>query len=118
MARPWMVYCLATVDQPMLTYIGATFEIDRRLAQHNRILSGGAKATKARAGEWYRVCFVRGFPDSGRALSFEWHWKHFTKGLPRGLHKMTPLERRQKALDRCLAWAEQTGLTGLEVVFE
>jgi predicted GIY-YIG superfamily endonuclease len=96
----WIVYCLSTIDNPIRTYIGATVDKDRRLQQHNGILQGGAKATKGRAGEWYRVCHVSGFPDSHSALSFEWRWKYFTKQ-----QNGSPLTRREKALESTLQWA-------------
>ena len=108
-----VVYCLATVNQPTLTYIGATIDADRRLMQHNGLMSGGAKATSMRPNDWYRVCHVRGFSTWNSALSFEWHWKHFSRRL-----KGAPLERRQAGLDKCMAWAAKTGLVGLEVVYE
>ena len=109
-----IVYCLSTVEQPILTYIGATIDGDRRLRQHNGLLVGGAKATSKRPNDWYRVCYVRGFPSWRAALSFEWHWKRFSRKL-----SGAPLERRQKGLDKCLAWAAQTGLGGdLEIVYE
>jgi hypothetical protein len=47
------------------------------------------------------------------ALSFEWHWKHFSKKL-----KGDPLTRRQEALDLCLDWAKKKGIDGLEVVYD
>jgi structure-specific endonuclease subunit SLX1 len=115
--RDWIVYCLATVEQPIQTYIGATVNAERRLKQHNGILAGGAKYTHSRPDQWYRVCYVQGFKESRPALSFEWHWKHFTK-VYRKEKRLSPLERREKALTHCLRWAEQTGLSGLEVVFE
>ena len=109
----WVVYCLATVDGGR-TYIGATVDVDRRLAQHNGYLKGGARATASRPGGWYRVCHVRGFLDSHAALSFEWHWKHFSRQLKGG----TFMDRRQRALDACLAWAAAEGVADLEVVWE
>ena len=84
----WVVYCLATIDGSR-TYIGATVDPDRRLAQHNGLLKGGARATASRPGGWYRVCHVRGFLDSHAA-----------------------------ALDACLAWAAAEGVADLEVVWE
>ena len=107
----WVVYCLATTSEPIHTYIGATIDRDRRLEQHNGILKGGAKCTSKRPGQWYRVCFVQGFADNHQALSFEWHWKHFSK------LKSDPLTRRQKGLDRCMEWAAGKGMV-LEVVYD
>jgi len=108
-----VVYCLSTVSEPIQTYIGATLNPDRRLRQHNGILAGGAKATGRRPGDWYRVCRVTKFTSFRSALSFEWHWKHFSKKL-----KGDPLTRRQSALDLCLEWAKKKGIDGLEVVYD
>lgn len=113
----WVVYCLATVDGTR-TYIGATVDADRRLAQHNGFLKGGARATAGRAGQWYRVCHVRGFLDSHAALSFEWHWKHFTRKSAGVRDATSVMDKRQRALDACLAWAAAEGVTDLEVVWE
>ena len=114
----WFVYCLATVEEPINTYIGATVDVNRRLQQHNRELSGGAKATGIRGdcvkgGGWYRVCYVQGFLDNHQALSFEWHWKHFSKKI-----KGCPLTRRQKGLDSCLEWFTKKHGILLEVIYE
>ncbi len=97
MSNSWVVYCLATAEEPVRTYIGATVDVDRRLQQHNGQRAGGAKATSTRPGGWYRVCYVTGFKDNHDALSFEWHWKHAS-------HKIQgdPLTRRQKALEKLL----------------
>jgi structure-specific endonuclease subunit SLX1 len=97
----WGVYCLSTLQEPIHTYIGATPDPERRLRQHNGEQSGGAKATSQRAGDWYRVCFVKGFQDKCDALSFEWHWKHFTK---KEKHVKDSLERRKRALETCMKW--------------
>jgi len=97
----WFVYCIATIESPPRTYIGATIDLDRRLAQHNGEKKGGAKATSTRPAGWYRVCAIQGFKDSHSALSFEWHWKNFSRKL-----EGTPLERRKKGLEKCFQWAE------------
>ena len=107
-----IVYCLATVETPTLTYIGATVDGDRRLRQHNGELVGGAKATHKRPNGWYRVCYVRGFSTWNAALSFEWHWKHFSKKI-----NGDPLTRRQGGLDKTLAWGATKEME-LEVVYE
>jgi structure-specific endonuclease subunit SLX1 len=115
----WVVYCLATTAEPINTYIGATVNPDKRLAQHNRELSGGAKATGVRGGgvrggEWYRVCYVSGFLDNHQALSFEWHWKWFSKK-----QNGDPLTRRRKGLDKCLEWFKgKFSDVSLEIFYE
>ena len=113
MSKEWFVYCLATVEEPVNTYIGATVDIDRRLSQHNGQKKGGAKCTSKRPECWYRVCYVRGFLDNHQALSFEWHWKYYSKKS-----KADPLTRRQKGLDSCLAWFKEKHGIQLEVIYE
>ncbi len=105
---PWVVYCLSTIDSSA-TYIGATVDPDRRLRQHNGEISGGARATGRRPGEWQRICYVSGFKDKHEALSFEWHWKRASKGAG------GPLERRKKGLDTLL---KGDGKSHLAVVYE
>ena len=54
------------------TYIGATVNLDRRIRQHNKELSGGAKATsiKVNNGEiWSYICYVENFPNYNEALN-------------------------------------------------
>jgi structure-specific endonuclease subunit SLX1 len=104
----WIVYCLATVEEPIYTYIGATPYPEQRLRQHNGELSGGARATSNRPGQWYRVCLVKGFLDNCDALSFEWHWKYFSRKNKRITN---PLERRQQALEDCLLWYSKKNYT-------
>jgi structure-specific endonuclease subunit SLX1 len=101
---PSFVYLL--VSTTGATYVGATIDIDRRLRQHNKELSGGAHATGAKVarGEtWSRHCYVSGFPDWQAALQFEWRWKQ----ISRKLSVSNPLERRMKALEQLL-WLERS----------
>ena len=107
------VYCLSTIDEPYQTYIGATMDLDKRLKQHNGILRGGARATSKRPGQWHRICYVKGFDHWKQALSFEWHWKHFSRRL-----QGAPLDRRQRGLDTTLAWAVAKGFPRMEVMYE
>ena len=91
MDHKWFCYLLQC-NENSKTYVGATIDPDRRLQQHNGILSGGAKATKGY--QWNRVCFIEGFETQREALQFEWHWKHNSKK-----QKGNALERRMKALE-------------------
>ena len=84
------------------TYVGSTVDLERRLRQHNREISGGAHATsiKVLKGEaWTRHCYVSGFPDWQSCLQFEWRWKQLTRKLSSSI---PPLERRLIALDELL----------------
>ena len=77
------VYLLVSTDNS--TYVGATVDLNRRLRQHNKEITGGAHATgiKVSKGEsWTRACHVAGFPNWQAALQFEWRWKHLTRKLP------------------------------------
>jgi putative endonuclease len=98
----WKCYLLrCTTEGSSKTYVGATLDVDRRLAQHNGKQSGGARAT---AGlEWERVCYVEGFPHQRAALQFEWKWKYLSKK-----EKGSPVERRMKALKKLLAADKST----------
>lgn len=104
----WYVYLLATVQPPEKTYVGATIDVNRRLQQHNGILKGGAHATSAVPGGWYRVCYIEGFESKREALRFEWWWKRRSAKLPG-----RPLERRQAAMEAMISEAE-----GLTVIYE
>ena len=100
----WKCYLLATNDGgSQKTYVGVTPDLDRRLRQHNGLLSGGAKATHGR--QWERICHVTGFPDHTSVLQFEWRWKQLSRP-PRA--SGPPLERRLKALQELMALDKPT----------
>lgn len=99
-ADSFFVYLLEASNKS--TYIGATVDLERRLRQHNKEISGGAVATgkKVAKGEtWRRHCYVSGFPSWQAALQFEWRWKQLSRKLPQSLK---PLDRRMQALDQLL----------------
>lgn len=96
----FFVYLLLSSDNA--TYVGATVDIDRRLRQHNKEISGGAFATGAKVvkGEtWIRVAHIEGFPDWQAALQFEWRWKQLSRKIKINMH---PLQRRMTALKQLL----------------
>jgi structure-specific endonuclease subunit SLX1 len=96
----------------MKTYVGATIDVDRRLMQHNGLMSGGARATSTVPGGWYRVCYIKGFENQREALRFEWWWKRRSMNL-----KGSALERRQTALSAMMDEASAAGDT-LQLHFE
>jgi structure-specific endonuclease subunit SLX1 len=95
------VYLLLSSDNS--TYVGATVDLDRRLRQHNKEITGGAFATGAKVNKgeiWIRAAHVEGFPDWQAALQFEWRWKQLTRKIT-GPKK--PIERRMIALKQLIA---------------
>jgi len=88
------------------TYIGATVNLDKRIRQHNKEITGGAVATsiKVSKGEiWSYVCYVENFPNWNEALKFEWRWKQISRQLQKSNPKQNPREKRLEALDKLLA---------------
>lgn len=94
MEQTWSCYCLQSTEKT--TYIGSTVNLDRRLRQHNKEITGGAKYTGRFTG-WKRLCYVTGFPDERSCLQFEWKWKQLSKQK-----KGSPVERRFIALEELL----------------
>jgi predicted GIY-YIG superfamily endonuclease len=104
--KPSYVYLLVCSDNA--TYVGATMDLNKRLRQHNKEITGGAHATGIKVGQgqsWTRACHVAGFPDWQAALQFEWRWKQLNRKLP---NKMFPLERRMTALKQLIAMERPT----------
>lgn len=100
------VYLLVSSDGA--TYVGATVDVDRRLRQHNKEISGGARATgmKVEKGEtWRRHCYVKHFPNWQACLQFEWRWKQLSRQLSKTI---PPLERRMIALNELLSLERPT----------
>jgi predicted GIY-YIG superfamily endonuclease len=100
------VYCLISTDGS--TYIGATVDLSRRLRQHNKEITGGARLTsrKVVVGQtWTCYCYVEGFPDWQACLQFEWRWKQLSRKLSMA---MPPIERRKAALTTLLALDRST----------
>ena len=90
------------------TYVGATYNVERRVRQHNGVLKGGAKYTGKwvnRGDTWTCMGYVSGFPTWRDALQFEWKWKFLTRKK-----KMsgTPVERRMSVLQDLMASERST----------
>ena len=81
-------YILESKEKPAYTYIGATTNLERRLKQHNRLLVGGAKAT--RKSTWKIACYLTGFNSWKECLACEWRLKHpnFNKSVPPKYNKL------------------------------
>jgi predicted GIY-YIG superfamily endonuclease len=116
MSDKFYVYFLALDECDMIgtpgqkTYIGATVDLDRRLRQHNKEISGGAHATGAqvdKGSHWRRVCHVANFPTWQAALQFEWRWKNLSRRKDLLVIK-DPIERRLKALNVLMSFDRST----------
>jgi structure-specific endonuclease subunit SLX1 len=108
-AKEFFVYLLESSCK-RATYVGATVNLERRLRQHNKEISGGAHATGvkvARGQTWRRACHVTGFPTWQAALQFEWRFKQLTRREP-SIATQTPLERRKSALQKLLNLTQST----------
>ena len=98
------MYCYCITDGSR-TYIGATKYIQRRIRQHNREITGGARSTRRSAGKWNYFIVCTGFSSWKDCLSFEWHWKHVSR-YRRGENPHSRRMRDLKCLQRQDRWAE------------
>jgi len=67
-------YIYLISDDKNRTYIGVTKNLEKRIKQHNGILSGGAKSTKS-GTNWKYICILSA-KTYNYALKIEWYWKH------------------------------------------
>lgn len=104
-----MPYCYLLTTESEKTYVGATIDINRRLRQHNKEISGGAKATGIRVAQgesWTRICYISGIPEWKSALQIEWKWKQLGRTEFRGVRN--PILRRLHSLKKLLALEKPT----------
>ena len=71
------VYLLKTTNGRR-TYIGYTYNLEKRLAQHNGLKKGGARSTRGK--QWEIVTSLGPFGTRSDAQKVEWAWKR-RKGL-------------------------------------
>lgn len=91
------------------TYIGATIDPDRRLRQHNKEITGGARATGIRVEQgqiWKRACYITNIPEWRSALQIEWRWKQL--GRTQCKHVRNPIQRRLYSLKKLLSLEKPT----------
>lgn len=72
---PWVVYLLECADGSL--YCGITNNLERRLAQHNGLLRGGARCTRGRRPVALVASAMR--RDRGEALKLEARVKKMPK---------------------------------------
>ena len=81
----WSVYLLRCADNSL--YCGITNQLEKRLRQHNGVLSGGAKYTQSRRP--CKLVYVESHPDKGAALKREIEIKKLNKSAKEML--ITPI---------------------------
>jgi structure-specific endonuclease subunit SLX1 len=104
-----MSYCYLLYTECSQTYVGATIDPDRRLRQHNKEISGGARATGIRVEQgltWKRACYITNIPEWRSALQIEWRWKQL--GRTQFKHIRNPIERRLYSLKKLLSLEKPT----------
>lgn len=102
-------YCYLLCTENEQTYVGATIDPDRRLRQHNKEISGGARATGIRVAQgltWNRICYLENIPEWRTALQIEWRWKQL--GRTQFKHIRNPIERRLYSLKKLLSLEKPT----------
>jgi predicted GIY-YIG superfamily endonuclease len=104
-----MSFCYLLYTDSNHTYVGATIDPDRRIRQHNKEISGGARATGIRVEQgltWKRACYISGIPEWRSALQIEWRWKQL--GRTQFKHIKNPIERRLYSLKKLLSLEKPT----------
>lgn len=102
-------YCYLLYTEKQQTYVGATVDPEKRLRQHNREISGGARATGMRVEQglsWQRACYITGIPEWRSALQIEWRWKQL--GRTKFKNIKNPIERRLYSLKLLLSLEKPT----------
>jgi predicted GIY-YIG superfamily endonuclease len=104
-----MNYCYLLYTDKGQTYVGATVDPDRRLRQHNKEISGGARSTSIRVEQgqnWKRACYITNIPEWRSALQIEWRWKQL--GRTQFKNIKNPVERRLYSLKKLLSLEKPT----------
>ena len=73
------------------SYVGITTDLNRRLAQHNGLLSGGAKSTRGKGP--FEILYYINAKDRSDASKFECEIKK-ESGFQKRLEKMSEIQKR------------------------
>lgn len=89
-------------DRVVRSYVGYSNNFTRRLRQHRKEITGGAKYTSG----WkncHPLAVIHGFSDRKTALQYEWRLKRCAKGRAKSVW-----ERRQRGIVQLLALPKAT----------
>jgi structure-specific endonuclease subunit SLX1 len=95
------------------TYIGSTNNPNRRIRQHNSIIKGGAKYTKARGYKWEMFILLSGHMTHSNVLSCEWKMKHLKKKYNGQINKVKSLNELLQ-LDK---WTSKCDINNFDCVY-
>ena len=104
-----MSFCYLLYTNEGQTYVGATVDPDRRLRQHNKEISGGARATGIKVAQgliWKRACYITNIPEWSSALQIEWKWKQLGRTNYKSIKN--PIQRRLYSLHELLLLEKPT----------
>ncbi len=93
MTSKYYVYLLISNNINFLkySYVGITTDLNRRLAQHNGLLSGGAKSTRGKGP--FEILYYIEANDRSEASKYEYEIKQ-EKGFQKRLDKMGEIQKR------------------------
>ena len=103
------IVCYMLYTDEGQTYIGATVDIERRLRQHNKEITGGARATGIKVAQglvWKLAGYISGIPEWRTALQIEWRWKQLGRTKCKSVRN--PIERRLYSLHTLLSFEKPT----------
>lgn len=91
-------YCYLIKSDENYTYTGITNNIEKRLRAHNKLIKGGAKAT--RKGNNWKLLRIKEFPNKSLAAKFEWNMKHVKTKNGKWISSKSGIEARIKRFDQ------------------
>ena len=102
------VYFLVSVSRPMISYVGHTSNIRRRLDQHNSVTGGSHWTRRSHLKPWGLLAYVVGFQDKAESARFEKRWQDliaYEQQQARG--KLTSMERMKLGERICKIFDEE-----------
>jgi len=92
----WYFYIIKNKN---CSYAGVSTNPQKRLRQHNKEISGGAKYTTSKSSDWTHICVISGFSKI-ESLQFEWAVKHCyplsAKGIQNRIKKLFIILNKEK----------------------
>ena len=91
------IYYCYLITSKNRTYIGITNNLLRRIKSHNKIIKKGAKSTGCMKN-WCYHTIIGDFNTRGRALRFEYYWKHIQNSKNKWVRNKPLITNKMKRL--------------------